>query len=46
MYLKIHCNADTIKNSTITYCETEGKDGLVSIKKFIAMQLFYSYTDE
>ena len=42
MYLKIHCNADTIKNSTITYCETERKDGLVTIKKFIAIQLLYS----
>ena len=33
MSLNMHCNADAIKNPTITYCETEGKDGLVSIKK-------------
>ena len=33
MYLNMHCNADTINNPTITYCGTEEKDGLVSIKK-------------
>lgn len=33
MYLDMHCNADTINNPTITYCETGENEGLVSIKK-------------
>lgn len=33
MSLNMHCNADAINNPTITYCETEENDCLVSIKK-------------
>lgn len=33
MSLNMHYNADAIKNPTITYCETEEKDVLLSIKK-------------
>ena len=42
MSLNMHCNADAINNPTITYCETDEKDVLLSIKKCIAMQLLYS----
>ncbi len=41
MSLNMHCNADAINNPTITYCETEENDCLVSIKKCIAMQFLY-----
>ena len=33
MSLNMHCNADAINNPTITYCETDEKDVLLSIKK-------------
>lgn len=29
----MHCNTDVINNPTITYCETDEKDVLLSIKK-------------
>lgn len=33
MSLNMHCNADAINNPTITYCETDENDVLLSIKK-------------